>query len=272
LALSARLEAEEKIWVELDREAQRLRDQGQYRAAEQQFLKAYQAAEAHLGPKDINTVVIRHNLALIAAALGNYSEAEQLLEQTLPDLEASLGPDHPLVAENLNSLGSVYFRVRRFRDAERVFERGLAIRNKAQPLDPAKLAIILNSLAATYLELGEYDKAGPMLQRVIGLLDAPSSDRPNLAAACHNLGILRYRQREYADAEILLARALAIREDALGPDHPLVALSLASYAAVLRKTHRSAQASTLEKRAAAIQKRHATENVTGLTVDLQSLR
>src|SRR4051812_43513315 len=136
LLLSGLLHSQDKVWVDFDRKGQRLQEQGRYRSAEQYFLKAFQAAEASLGPKDPNTVVIQHNLALNAAAQGKYTEAERLLRRTLSDLQASLGPDHPLVAENLNSLGSLYFRLRRFRDAECVFERGLAIRGKAVPRDP----------------------------------------------------------------------------------------------------------------------------------------
>ena len=74
-------------------------EQGRYRSAEQYFLEAFQAAEASLGPKDPNTVVIQHNLALNAAAQGNYTEAERLLRRTLSDLQVSLGPDHPLVGK-----------------------------------------------------------------------------------------------------------------------------------------------------------------------------
>ena len=47
-------------------------------------------------------------------------------------------------------------------------------------------------------------------------------------------------------------RALAIREKALGPEHPDVALSLENYAELLRKTDRNAEAEKLEERARAI--------------------
>ena len=43
---------------------------------------------------------------------------------------------------------------------------------------------------------------------------------------------------EYADAEPLYQRALAIREKALGPDHPATATINASYAALLKKMGR----------------------------------
>ncbi len=56
----------------------------------------------------------------------------------------------------------------------------------------------------------------------------------------------------YAEAEPLHQRALAIREKALGPEHPHVAQSLENYAALLRQTARADEAERMEARAKAI--------------------
>ncbi len=56
----------------------------------------------------------------------------------------------------------------------------------------------------------------------------------------------------HAEAEPLFKRALAIEEKALGPEHPDVATTLKSYAALLRKTGRSTAAQGMEARAKAI--------------------
>jgi hypothetical protein len=53
-------------------------------------------------------------------------------------------------------------------------------------------------------------------------------------------------------AEVLFARALAVREKQLGPDHPDVAKNLDDYAGALRKLSRGAEAAALEGRANAI--------------------
>ena len=47
-----------------------------------------------------------------------------------------------------------------------------------------------------------------------------------LAATLNNLASLYKEEARYADTEPLYKRALAIREKALGPDHPDVAQSL----------------------------------------------
>jgi hypothetical protein len=57
---------------------------------------------------------------------------------------------------------------------------------------------------------------------------------------------------QYAQAEPLYKRSLAIWEKALGPDHPDVATSLNNLAAPYRKTGREKEAKALEDRARVI--------------------
>ena len=52
----------------------------------------------------------------------------------------------------------------------------------------------------------------------------------------------------YAEAEPLYQRALAMREKALGPDHPHTAVSVRNYARFLRQRGRAAEAEKLEAR------------------------
>ena len=68
----------------------------------------------------------------------------------------------------------------------------------------------------------------------------------------NNLAALYADQGRYADAEPLYKRALAIREKALGPDHPDVATSLNNLAELYRDQGRYADAEPLYKRALAI--------------------
>ncbi len=51
--------------------------------------------------------------------------------------------------------------------------------------------------------------------------------------------------------------ALAIKEKALGSEHPHVATTLGNYAVLLRKTGRSAEATKMEARAKAIRAKRA---------------
>jgi len=80
-----------------------------------------------------------------------------------------------------------------------------------------------------------------------------------LATSLNNLATLYYSQGKYAQAEPLFRRALAIREKALGPEHPQVATVLENYAALLHKLNRESEADKMEARAKAIRAKHAQE-------------
>ena len=77
-----------------------------------------------------------------------------------------------------------------------------------------------------------------------------------MATSLNNLAVLYRAQGKYAEAEPLYRRALAIKEKALGPEHPSVATVLANYAALLRKTNRDNEAAKLEACAKAIRAKH----------------
>jgi len=73
-----------------------------------------------------------------------------------------------------------------------------------------------------------------------------------VALSLNNLGLLYQRQGRNDESEPLYKSALAIWEKALGRNHPLVAIALANYAALLRATGREAEANEMEARAKAI--------------------
>jgi hypothetical protein len=85
-----------------------------------------------------------------------------------------------------------------------------------------------------------------------------------------NLARVYQLQGRYNEAEPLYRRTLAINEKILGPNHPRLALSLNSYADLLRKTGRKREAARLEKRARAILV-ITSEQYRNLPVDVHAL-
>ncbi len=69
------------------------------------------------------------------------------------------------------------------------------------------------------------------------------------------LGGVRYAQGKYAEAEPLYKRSLAIREKALGPEHPDVGQGLNNLAELYRTQGKYAEAAPLHKRALAIREK-----------------
>ncbi len=70
-----------------------------------------------------------------------------------------------------------------------------------------------------------------------------------LPSALGDLGSFHYERAEYEAAEPLLRRALDIREQSYGPEHPRVTTSLNNLAALLQATNRRAEAEPLIRRA-----------------------
>lgn len=68
------------------------------------------------------------------------------------------------------------------------------------------------------------------------------------------------RQGNYAEAEPLYARALAIMEKVLGPEHPGLIKILETYAALLGDAKSAAKAKEMETRAKAIRAKRVREN------------
>ena len=77
----------------------------------------------------------------------------------------------------------------------------------------------------------------------------------------NNLAVLYDEQGRYAEAEPLYKRALAIREKALGPDHPDVATSLNNLALLYDDQGRYADAEPLFKRALAISEKRSVPTI-----------
>ena len=93
---------------------------------------------------------------------------------------------------------------------------------------------------------------------ILALLFGPASQAVAQSITADELNkkvIELYQAGKFADAVPLAQRALAIREKALGPDHPDVALALNNLAELYRNQGRYAEAEPLYKRALAIEEK-----------------
>ena len=97
-------------------------------------------------------------------------------------------------------------------------------------------------------------------------------DDPETATALHTLGlVLSDYKRDFAKAETFHLRALALREKALGPNHPRVADSLIRLSDCYRAKGDYATAIPLRERALEIEERILGTNNLAITASLRSL-
>ncbi len=114
-----------------------------------------------------------------------------------------------------------------------------------------------NNAGVKAYQQGNYPEAEKQLGAALKEAAGFRPQDPRRATNLNNLALLYYNQGKYADAEPLYKRALAIVEKALGPEHPDVAKSLENYAALLRETGRTTEATEMEARTKAIRAKHA---------------
>ncbi|CAB1106731.1 unnamed protein product [Ectocarpus sp. CCAP 1310/34] len=213
---------------------------------------------------------VLNNRALLLKAQGNYDEAGKLYERSLAIREKALGPDHPDVAQSLNNWALLLESQGKYDQAGPLYDRSLAIREKVQGPDHPAVALTLNNRAGLLKAQGNYDEAGKLYERSLAIREkALGPDHPDVAQSLNNWalllesqvrairipgsflwypidsGVLNNRalllkaQGNYDEAGKLYERSLAIREKALGPDHPDVAQSLNNWALLLESQVRA---------------------------------
>ena len=103
--------------------------------------------------------------------------------------------------------------------------------------------------------VSHWPRSVPLASHVVHVIQAVAQVPPitpphidALASLCNRCGLLRYSQAEYALAEPLYRRALAISEASFGEHHPDIAASLSNLAMLLAATNRLEEAESLHRR------------------------
>ncbi len=112
---------------------------------------------------------------------------------------------------------------------------------------------------------GYYVEAEKWFRAAVEQAEKFAADDPRRATSLNALGRVYEAQGKYADAEPLHKRSLAIREKALGSEHPNVTTALQNYAALLREVGRDAEADRLDARAKSIRAKQAAGNSKGVS-------
>ena len=107
--------------------------------------------------------------------------------------------------------------------------------------------------------------AKPVREKALG------PDHPDVAASLNNLAALYRSLDDYAKAEPLYKRSLAIYEKALGPDHPDVATSLNNLAALYAALNNFQKAHDLHKKAQQIDSK-LIDQVMGFTAEDRKMK
>ncbi|HRJ60967.1 MAG TPA: tetratricopeptide repeat-containing protein [Azospirillaceae bacterium] len=199
---------------------------GDYPAARLWYERALKLTEARVGPNHPDLTNYLHNLSELLRQMGDSTAAKPLVQRALAISEKASGADQPAVAYRLAGLGLVHENLGELEEAHRCHQRSREIWEGAYGPDHPLVAAALSNLAFVLEKRGDQAGARRCFEQALQISlnhEERGADHPDTALDHHNLGAHLLEQGEAAAAETHLARALAIREKHLDPDHPYIA-------------------------------------------------
>jgi len=232
----------------LHRTAYYLSLRARYKQAEPLYQRALSIWEQTRGSDHPDVTHSLEGLAVLYDEQGKYEQAELVHRRVLSIREQALGSDHPDVAYALDRLAYISSKQGRDDLAELLYQRALHI---LEHQDPDAVIRPLINLGAHYGSQGKNELAQACYQQALHIWEKkpPRADYLTGVIILTNLSGTYCEQGEYEQAELLSQRALHICEQATGPNHPDMILSLDGLAYVYQKRGQYEQAEPLYQRA-----------------------
>lgn len=177
--------------------------QGDYKRAEQQYAKAYEAMLSYDSPHPAMAVLLT-NFAALKATIGQFPSARTMLSQAISILEA-----HPNLTEEMSAaisgLAECYWRSGELDEAKELLKRSIEFAEVNSGSN--SVAISLNNMARFLIANNRFDDAEPFLRRALELMDPGHRDYP---ALLNNLAFVFNARRNFAASAQVLSRALRL--------------------------------------------------------------
>lgn len=223
---------------------------GEHEVARQQIASAVDLSET-AGPRRVYLGALVE-LAQIELLLGRPEQALEQIDRALGPIRSEFSPSDSLALAALTVKASAFQARQRYADAEALLLEAVEF---SQGLDEgtamAERMSALRILAQVYSDEFRFDSAIERYRQVleeISIWEDPRAEAAEISTL-NDLAVVYLRQQEYAQAEPLLRRALAMGEDLFGPDHPMVLPSVSNLAGSLRQQGRPAEALPFYQRA-----------------------
>jgi tetratricopeptide (TPR) repeat protein len=194
-----------------------------------------------------------NDTACLFMDLYRYEEAEPLFRRAIEIARQVLSQDDSQYMLHLNNLGRLYVEIGRCKSATLLLEESLKIAEMASEEHLFMYAVVLNNVAELYLKLGQLSEAEDACIRSLRMREGIGNPE-KLARSFVTLGEIKRRQRD-PSAEDWFTRALDLKSEVHGADHPDLLPLLKRYARLLYAQERLQEALELERRAQQIQSR-----------------
>ncbi len=190
-----------------------------------------------------------YQLGAIDADNGKPDRAVSLLQRALSIRTRLLGADDLSVADTLEELANNDGYKVPQQEAEDYLRRALEIRRR-HPGNDLPLSTSMARLAELYSLSGRHDDADALVHEAMAIRGRGSPAehcQPRDDEFFDNVGLLRYREGYFDDAERYIDHALECMRRVLGPDHADVVDVNSTHVAIWREQGRYAQAEELAR-------------------------
>jgi hypothetical protein len=275
-----------RVWDERIAAGQDAMTKGQYAEAEKAFAESLRAAEK-LGEKDARFAGSLLRLAEACNSQHKLDEAEDFARRSAAAMDKSLQAFKPknstedvqalaVAAALFDKAGDIFASHQKYPGAEELYKRLIAVReanvkekHTGQANEDAlrfmyqqmsgaqnKLAEANEKLAKLYFTEQKMPEAATLFEKSVQIREGDKNGpKQPLALTLANLAACRAAQADYARAEPVYQRAIALFEQSDWLQKPETTITMRNYALLLRKTGREEEGAAMLERAQAIRKK-----------------
>lgn len=220
------------VALTLNNLAEVLRAGGEHAEAEQLYRRSLLIREHALGSDHPDVAQSLNNLAALHVFQGRHGEAATLFARARGIWERELGAGHPLVGLVQVNQGLLRYFEGEYAVAGDKLGAGRDVLERALGPRHPLVAAASYGLAAALERAGHHDEATVQRGVATAIWDGGDSG-PDTIASLEQLSDLYQARGHHAEALPLARRALALLEDALGPEHPRVLVRREKYTALV---------------------------------------
>jgi tetratricopeptide (TPR) repeat protein len=175
-------------------------------------LKEALAIERENYPADLQLAHTLAGLSALRRRTGKLDEALPFAQEALSvalKAEGAEGPESAMMYQNVAQIHSAACRIDR---ALPLYRKARAILERLGATADPKYASLLSQEGLALMDDGKLGLAEIGMKRAVDLLSQAPAAEIELAVAQNNLGLLRMRQKKYAEADELLTKALSVEQ------------------------------------------------------------
>ena len=196
---------------------------------------------------------VRLNASVIKLyGAGKYDEALPLAKQVLEIREKVSGPEHEATGGALLNLAEIYVAKKKYGEDEPLLRRAAAIYEKGAGGAEQKAAAVLERVALVHFARVYPGKAEESYRRALSLREKLGPEHKDVARPLAGLAEFYAIRGEYAKAEPLYQRLVAVLEKSRGAQSAELGEVMISFSCLLRKRGKKEEAQMMQERANAV--------------------